>query len=94
MKRPIRWNVLLLVGGGYVATILVFVLLVVGRQMAGDDAYQIVQGPLMTLIGGSLAVAKDLLQLDSSESEQNLNTGGDEQEEQSASQSSSHDQTG
>lgn len=30
----------------------------------GEDAYQIVQGPLMTLIGGSLVIAKNLVNLD------------------------------
>lgn len=86
VKRPIRWNVLLLVGFGYAATLIVFVLLVAARGMAGNDAYQIVQGPLMTLIGGSLAVAKDLLQLDSSESEGNLKSDGDEEKEQPENQ--------
>lgn len=78
-KRPMRWNVLLLVGCGYIATLVVFVLLVIAGQMTGAEAYRIVQGPLMALIGGSLAVAKDLLQIDSSASERNLKTDGDEE---------------
>lgn len=62
-RVPIRWNVLILVGSGYV-TLLVFFLLMVWRGgMTPESAYEVVKGPLMALIGGSLAISKDLIPL-------------------------------
>ena len=65
-KRPWRKNVLLLVISGY-ATVLVIFLLLAGSTLTAAEAYDAVQGPLMALVGGSLAIAKDLIQLDQRE---------------------------
>ena len=50
------------------------------------EAANMVQGPLMTLIGGSLAIAKDLIQVDSSGSDDQLDRSGDEQDRQTKPQ--------
>ncbi len=62
-KRPWRKNVLFLVSAGYATVLFVFSLLAAG-DLTAAQAYDAVQGPLMALIGGSLAIAKDLIQLD------------------------------
>ena len=62
-------------GFGYISTVVIFAVLVAVMKLDVDKAYQIVQGPLMTLIGGSLAIAKDLLQLDSREDMKSGNGG-------------------
>lgn len=64
MKILWRKNVLTLVGMGYAATGFVFFMLVYKGGMTVDDAYDIVNAPLMALIGGSLALAKDLVRAD------------------------------
>ena len=61
-------NVLLLVGSGYVTMVIMFIAMTWKGGMTAEDAYEVVKGPLMALIGGSLAIAKDLLSLDQSES--------------------------
>lgn len=59
-RTPIRTNVLVLMGAGYVVVLTMFVLLAwLSHDMA--DAYEVIQGPLMALIGGSLAISKDLI---------------------------------
>ena len=64
--RPWRKNVLTLVGAGYGTILIVFGVLAAG-ELKAPEAYDAVQGPLMALVGGSLAIAKDLLQLDRAE---------------------------
>ena len=66
MKRtPLRTNVLLLIGGGYVTLLVIFMFLVFEKTgMTAEQAYDIVKSPLMALIGGSLALSKDLISLD------------------------------
>ena len=57
-KFPFRKNILTLVGAGYAAVLIIFCVL------AGSDptkAFDAIEGPLMALIGGTLAVAKDLV---------------------------------
>ena len=82
-KRPLRLNVILLVGSGYFTLLIMFGAMTLKGGMTADDAYEVVKGPLMALIGGSLAIAKDLLSLDQSESSRddasNSNTDEDEQ---------------
>ncbi len=56
-----RWNVLILVGLGYVTILILFCALALGGGWKPSDAYDAVQGPLMALVGGSLAIAKDLV---------------------------------
>lgn len=57
----IRWNVLLLVGMGYLVITVLFGVLSYSNAMNSQQAYEIVQAPLIALIGGSLAIAKDLV---------------------------------
>ena len=66
----LRVNVLLLVGAGYAALLIIF-LRMSSSGITGDDAYAIIDGPLMALIGGSLAIAKDLLSYESKDSVDN-----------------------
>ncbi len=65
MFNKIRPNVLILVGLGYVTVFAIFVIMVLNGEkdvkIAISTAYDIVKGPLMALIGGSLAISKDLL---------------------------------
>ena len=67
MKIPFRKNVLVLVGTGYVTLLLVFLFLMWPGKATAEIAYEVVKGPLMALIGGSLAISKDLITLDASD---------------------------
>ena len=69
---PWRKNVLLLVGIGYFAVIIIFASMAWG-SMTAENAYEIVKGPLMALIGGSLALSKDLVDNASGDSENTSN---------------------
>ena len=62
MRVPLRWNVLILLGAGYLSLIIIFGAMCWGRLTA-EDSYEVVKSPLMVLIGGSLAISKDLIQL-------------------------------
>ena len=64
MKIQWRKNVLVLVGMGYALTLIVFIVLVFKTSMTVGEAYEIVAGPFMALVGGSLAIAKDLINAD------------------------------
>lgn len=57
---PFRKNVLILVGIGYFAVLIIFCSMAFG-EMTAETAYEVVKGPLMALIGGSLALSKDLV---------------------------------
>ena len=61
MFKNLRWNVLILVGAGYITLLIMFTVMAWMGGMDADEAYDIVKGPLMALIGGSLAISKDLL---------------------------------
>ncbi len=63
MKIPWRKNVLTLVIAGYVTLLLIFGAMVWKGGMTAEAAYEVVKGPLMALIGGSLAISKDLIPL-------------------------------
>ncbi len=63
MKVPWRKNVLVLVGLGYSSLIIIFVAMCWSGGMTAEDAYEVVKSPLMALIGGSLAISKDLIPL-------------------------------
>ena len=76
MKVTWRKNVLALVGTGYFVTLVVFVALVTTKTMTVDDAYTIIAGPLMALIGGSLAIAKDLIAADHELGPENADQNG------------------
>lgn len=62
MRVPLRWNVLILVGAGYISLLFIFGAMCWGGLTA-EDAYEVVKSPLMALIGGSLAISKDLIPL-------------------------------
>lgn len=77
----LRLNVLILVLAGYAAVTAVFFGLTV-NGINDTAAADIVNGPLMALIGGSLAIAKDLLGTDIAEQErQDRNAANKQQEE-------------
>ena len=65
MKFPLRWNVLALMGAGYASVVTVYAGLIFFADEGAVDAYGVVEAPLMALIGGSVAIAKDLLTADS-----------------------------
>ena len=62
-KFPWRKNIITVIGGGYLAVLIIFGVL---ACVAPASAFEAVEGPLMALIGGSLAVAKDLVDTPSS----------------------------
>ena len=59
-KLPIRINVVILVGFGYGTLLLMFGAMAWGG-ITPEESYEVIKGPLMALIGGSLAISKDLL---------------------------------
>ena len=63
---PWRKNIIIVIGGGYLAVLIVFGVL---AYVTPKEAFGAIEGPLMALIGGSLAVAKDLVDSPSSEKE-------------------------
>ena len=63
-KISLRVNVLYLVGFGYGTVLIFFIFMCWKGGVSPDTAYDAIQGPLMTLIGGSLAIAKDLINVD------------------------------
>ena len=67
MTIPLRKNVLVLVGAGYLTLLVVFFCMMWPGGAPAEVAYDVVKGPLMALIGGSLAISKDLINLDASE---------------------------
>ena len=73
---PWRKNVLTLVISGYIVVLVMFLLMVLKGDMNPTDAYDLVQGALMALIGGSLAISKDLIPLTDDEAGVNKNRNG------------------
>lgn len=64
IKIPFRKNVLLLVLSGYATLLLMFAFAVgLTDAITAREAYDMLEGPLMALIGGSLAISKDLVPL-------------------------------
>lgn len=61
-RTPLRANVQILVGAGYATLLIIFCVMAYG-EMTAESAYEVVKGPLMALIGGSLAISKDLIPL-------------------------------
>ena len=66
--RKLRPNILILFCAAYGTVLAVYAGLVFFGNKDSDAAFRLVNGPLMTLIGGTLAVAKDLLHPPSDES--------------------------
>lgn len=59
---PLRVNVLILMMAGFATVWIVFFTLVWGAdKIDAAEAYNIIEGPLMALIGGALAISKDLI---------------------------------
>ena len=56
-----RWNVLFLMGAAYLVLTIFFVTICAHDEMTAVDAWDILQAPLMALIGGTLAISKDLI---------------------------------
>ena len=73
---PWRKNVLTLVISGYIVVLVMFLLMVLKGNMNPTDAYDLIQGALMALIGGSLAISKDLIPLTDDEAGVNKNRNG------------------
>ena len=48
--------------------LVIFVGLVWGKEMPAQEAYNFIEAPFMALVGGSLAIAKDLIALDQASS--------------------------
>lgn len=65
MKMYIPWrkNVLFLVSAGYVTLLIIFGAMMWPGGVEAAVAYEVVKSPLMALIGGSLAISKDLIPL-------------------------------
>lgn len=60
--NTLKLNVLVIIGGGYLTVAIVFLSLIsTESSMSVEDAYSVIQAPLMALVGGSLAIAKDLI---------------------------------
>lgn len=76
-RLKLRLNVLILVLAGYAAVTAVFFGLTV-NGINDAAAADIVNGPLMALIGGSLAIAKDLLGTDIAEQKRQERTADNE----------------
>ena len=59
----IRWNVLYLMTVAYITVIGLFVAIIHQKTgLEADDAWSILEGPLMAIIGGTLAISKDLIE--------------------------------
>ena len=61
MKIQWRKNVLVLVLSGYAVLLVIFISMMWPGNLSAKDAYDVLEGPLMALIGGSLALSKDLI---------------------------------
>lgn len=66
-KVLLRKNVLSLVGFGYATVTLFFIFMCWKGNLDPTQAYDVIQSALMALIGGSLAIAKDLIPLGDNE---------------------------
>lgn len=69
-RRTFRLNVLVLAGLGYSTILIMFTAMTWKGGLSADVAYDVIEGPLMALIGGSIAIAKDLISVDRFMSEQ------------------------
>lgn len=56
-----RWNVLYLMSLGYGILAILFGIIAATKDMTAVDAWNMLEAPLMALIGGTLAISKDLI---------------------------------
>ena len=77
---PWRKNVLTLVISGYIVVLVMFLFMVLKGDMTPTGAYDLIQGALMALIGGSLAISKDLIPLTDAEAGIDNNQNSDNPE--------------
>ncbi|MCY4223673.1 MAG: hypothetical protein OXF06_02450 [Bacteroidetes bacterium] len=49
---------------GYFVLLVIFVGLIWAEDLSTIESYEFIEGPFMALVGGSLAIAKDLINLD------------------------------
>lgn len=82
VQVPVRKNVLFLVSLGYFSILVIFLTLAykMDRGNAIIEAFDIVEGPLLALIGGSLAISKDLIPISDSEQPLSSETTGNEKD--------------
>ena len=69
MKIQWRKNVLTLLIVAYATVVAIFAAMVWLGSQSPEAAYEVIRGPLTTLIGGSLAISKDLVPLSDSSQE-------------------------
>lgn len=60
-SRPLRGNVLLLMAAAYISILLIFAVMVVTGTPA-KSAFELISVPFVALIGGTLTIAKDLIE--------------------------------
>ncbi len=68
-----RWNVLYLMSAAYVVLLVMFAAMAFTKDLTAVDAWNMLEAPLMALIGGTLAISKDLIAGDDSPSEDTNN---------------------
>ncbi|MCY4305538.1 MAG: hypothetical protein OXC62_12310 [Aestuariivita sp.] len=64
MKVVRRFNVLYLMTVAYVVLVILFSVLALSDQLTASQAWDALEAPLMALIGGTLAISKDLISSD------------------------------
>ena len=60
-KRGWRPNLITLLLAAYSTLIIVYALLILADGMAPQDALELLNNPLIALIGGTVAISKDLI---------------------------------
>ena len=72
-----RFNVLYLMTAAYGSLLILFTVLAISKDITSAEAWNMLEAPLMALIGGTLAISKDLIGGDetasSTENPNNLN---------------------
>lgn len=70
-KVVMRWNVLYLMSAAYFILLVLFITIAFTKEMTAVDARNMLEAPLMALIGGTLAISKDLITGDDQSSDKN-----------------------
>ena len=81
LKRPIRWNVIVLIAFGYATVLTMFVIVAIAEGAPSAIGVDLIQASLMALIGGTLAIAKDLVGIDQTERQKGPETEGKDGDE-------------